>query len=65
MKATAAKNHVPLLKVANGGVGFVDDKRPTSVYVAYPNVDVEVEVYDPAPGRARRLVTAGQIRHVR
>jgi hypothetical protein len=65
LKSTAAKNRVPTVNVAGGGLAFVDKKHPTSAYVAYPNVDVQVEVYDPAPGRARQLVTSGQIAPVR
>jgi hypothetical protein len=65
LKATAAKNHVPTIKLADGGLAFVDKKRPTSVYVAYPNVDLQIEVFDPAAGRARLLVTSGQIAPVR
>jgi hypothetical protein len=65
LKATATRNNVPTLKLDNGGLGFVDKKHPTSVYVAYPNVDVQVEVYDRAPGRARQLVASGQIAAVR
>lgn len=61
LKATAAKNHVPTIKLADGGLAFADKKHPTSVYVAYPNVDLQIEVYDPAAGRARQLVTSGQI----
>ena len=65
LKATAAKNHVPTMTVAGGGVAFVDAKHPTSVYVAFPNENVQVEVYDPAAGRARRLVNSGGIAPVR
>jgi hypothetical protein len=65
LKSTAGKNHVATLDVAGGGLAFVDKKRPTSVYVAYPDVDVQVEVYDPAPRRARQVVTSGQIGPVR
>jgi hypothetical protein len=65
LKTTAAKNGVSTLRLVNGGLAFVDKKHPTSVYVAYPNVDVQVEVYDPAPGRARQLVTSGQLAPVR
>ena len=32
---------------------------PESVHVAYPNVDYQVEVYDPTPARAMQLVSAG------
>jgi hypothetical protein len=31
------------------------------VYLAYPDVDLQIEVFDPTGGRARQLVTSGQI----
>ena len=65
LKATAAKNQVATISVDNGGLAFVDKKHPTSVYVAYPSVDFQIEVYDPSSGRARQLVTSGQIASVR
>jgi len=65
LKVTAAKNHVPTIKLADGGLAFADKKHPTSVYVAYPNVDLQIEVYDPAAGRAQQLVSSGQIAPVR
>jgi hypothetical protein len=65
LKATATKNHVPILELGNNGLAFVDAKHPTSVYVAYPSIDLQVEVYDPSPKRARQLVTSGQIAPVR
>jgi hypothetical protein len=34
---------------------------PRSVYLAYPGVPVEIEVYDPSFKRALRLVDSGQI----
>lgn len=58
LKRTAARNGVEIVELANGGRAFVDDK---SVYVAYPNEDIQIEVYDPVPGRARELVTSGDI----
>jgi hypothetical protein len=65
LRTTAAKNGVPTLKVEGGGLAFVDKERPTSVYVVFPNADLQVEVYDPHPGRARHLVTSGQVAPVR
>ncbi|HST16729.1 MAG TPA: hypothetical protein VLK36_03610 [Gaiellaceae bacterium] len=49
------------LKLARGGIAFYRSRRPTNVFVAYPRTNVQVEVYDPAPGRARSLVTAGAV----
>lgn len=65
LQATAAKNQVKALPIGNGGLFFVDKKHPTSVYVAYPGVDFQIEVYDPAPSRARQVVTSGKIGPVR
>jgi hypothetical protein len=65
LEATAAKNHVPTMKLHNGGLAFVDKKHPTSIYLAFPKLDLQVEVADPARARARRLVTSGQIAPVR
>lgn len=44
-----------------GGVVYVGPGHPQSVYLAFPGVEVEIEVYDPDPKRALNLVTAGQI----
>jgi hypothetical protein len=65
LKSTAARNDVSTSKLPEGGLALVDKKHPTSVYVVYPSVDLQIEVYDPAPGRARKVVASGQIRPVR
>lgn len=44
-----------------GGVVYFNRARPQSVYLAYPGVDVQIEVYDPDPGRAQGLVASGQV----
>ena len=47
--------------VGDGGVAFYTRTRPTNIYVAYPGSNLQVEVYDPAAGAARRLVAANRI----
>ena len=44
-----------------GGVAVYSDSRPTNVYLAYPGSDVQIEVYDPSPSRARSLVASGRV----
>jgi hypothetical protein len=51
--------------VNRGGLAVYSRDRPNSVYVAFPGEDVQVEVYDPSPQRARRLVRNGRIRQLR
>ena len=49
------------ITVTGGGVGVYRPSGPTNVYVAYPGSDSQIEVYDPTPGLARRLVERGQL----
>ena len=53
------------LQVAGGGLAAVDGNHPTSVYVAFPGVDYEIEVFDPSASRARELVSSGRVAPVR
>jgi hypothetical protein len=48
-----------------GGLAYLDADRPTSVYLAWPGSDYEVEVFDPSPKRALDLVLAGAVVPVR
>lgn len=65
LKQTVAKNGLSTLKLTGGGLAYVDKDQPTSVYAAYPGSDLQIEVYDPSPARARQLVTSGTIAPVR
>jgi hypothetical protein len=48
-----------------GGLAVYAPKTPTNIYVAFPRSNVEIEVYDPSPKRARSLVASGQVQPVR
>lgn len=50
--------------VADGGLAVTNTNSPTSVYLAYPDQDFQVEVYDPDPSHALDLVTSGDIQPV-
>ena len=47
------------------GLAVYNDNSPTNVYFAVPGSKYQVEVYDPDPARARRLVTSGRITPIR
>lgn len=51
--------------IPDGGIAFVDAKDPKSVHVAFPNVNYQVEVYDPSPATALSVASSGSIRPVR
>jgi hypothetical protein len=50
-----------LAKAPGGGTVYFSRTDPHSVYLAYPGVAAQIEVYDPDFKRALRLVNAGQI----
>jgi hypothetical protein len=63
---TAAKNKDARVKhIPKGGLSVTRSARPTSVYLAYPNSGLLLEVYDPSPAKARRAVVSGSVIPVR
>ena len=50
------------IQVPGGGLALVDEKYPKSVHLAFPNVNFQVEVFDPSPKRALAVATSGQVR---
>jgi hypothetical protein len=55
-----AAGAVPV-RIGRGAVAFYERSRPTNVYVAYPGENVQIEVFDPSPARARDIVTSGRL----
>lgn len=50
-----------LVKIAGGGSAYAEGKQATSAYMAFPGVDVQIEVYDPQAGEALNLIRSGAI----
>jgi hypothetical protein len=44
-----------------GGIAAYDEDTPTSVYVAFPGINRQIEIYDPSPKEARLLAFSGSI----
>jgi hypothetical protein len=65
VKAIAKDTGGRTFSVAGGGVAAVDGTHPTSVYVAFPGVKFQVEVFDPSAARAQQLVSTGSVVPVR
>jgi hypothetical protein len=53
-----------VFKVPGGGIGVVNKAKPTSVYVAFPGVDFQVELYDPNARVVRKLAASGSVQPV-
>jgi hypothetical protein len=55
-QSNATAVHVP-----GSGVGAYPTSDPSDVHVAYPGVDFQIEVFDPTPGAAPKIVNSGQL----
>jgi hypothetical protein len=53
-----------LLDIPGGGGAMVDRTHPESVYLAYPDVDEQIEIFDPSPRRALEVAQSGDVRPV-
>lgn len=60
---TAAIAKHAVIKPVNkaGALAVQYQTRPQSVYMVFPGVDYEVEVFDPSPAVALRLATTGKV----
>jgi hypothetical protein len=59
LKKLTNVRHIDIL---GGGVAVVSSDSATSVHLAFPKVDYQVEVYDPSPKTALRIATSGQVK---
>ena len=53
------------IAVGGGAIGVYNREHATNVYLAYPGSKFQIEVFDPKPGEARRLVASESITPVR
>jgi len=67
LDSLVASTNRELLTVAGGkgGLAAVVRGAPTNVRVAFPNVDFEIEVFDPSPRKARHVATSAALKPVR
>jgi hypothetical protein len=52
------------IPLRDGGVAFFARSRPSNVYVAFPGVGEQIEVFAPGAARARALVAANRVQRV-
>jgi hypothetical protein len=63
-QVAASKPDTVKIGVGGGAAAFFNKKYPLSAFVSYPGSSYQIEVYDPAPGKARKLVAAGKVKAV-
>jgi hypothetical protein len=61
LKAAGRRPGAVTMRVKGGGIAVYNRKQPTSVYVAYPGRNRQIEVYAPDARQARKLVRTGAV----
>jgi hypothetical protein len=61
LKQQGKEKGAVLGEAPGGALVYYNRDRPQSVYLAYPGVEAQIEVYDPNVKQALRLVNSGQI----
>lgn len=61
LRSYANHGHAPITDISGGGIAVPVPGSPTSVYLASPGSDYQVEVYDPNEGEALDLIKSGAI----
>jgi hypothetical protein len=61
LQEQAASGDVISRELPDGGFMISQPDQPTNAYLAYKDEDYQVEVYDPRPGQALKLVTGGSV----
>ena len=64
MQRSAATRGFKRSEAANGGLAVWQTSKATSVYLAFPESDYLVEIFDPSPRRARTLALSARVRRV-
>jgi hypothetical protein len=64
VKTAAKESGAVTFEIGRGGIAVYNRSAPTNVYFAYPGSKYQVEVFDPNPARAHRLVRTGAVRPI-
>lgn len=65
LQEVASQPDAKTSETPDGGFVVTNSKNPESVYIAYPDTDEQIEVYDPNPKTAFSLATSGAIVPIR
>jgi hypothetical protein len=60
----ASQQHLPVKRIAAGGIAVTRKGRPQNIYIVYPDRQYQVEVYAPSAAETRHLVFTGAIKPV-
>ena len=61
IRRVARGNNADQIKLGQGGLAVIDGAYPRSIHLAYPNSDLQIEVFSSSPAQVRRLVASHKI----
>lgn len=61
IRELGGKSGAILVQIPGGGAGYAEGAGATSAYLAFPGAEVQVEVFDPRPGRALKIIRSGTV----
>ena len=64
VRTAAKESGAVTFRTPRGGLAVYNQSAPTNIYVAYPGSKYQIEVFDPNPSEARRLVRTGTVRPI-
>jgi hypothetical protein len=64
VRTAAKESGAVTFHLPRGGLAVYNQSASKNVYFTYPGSKFQVEVFDPSPGRARKLVASGAIRPI-
>ena len=65
LQTLAKKPDESSFSAPSDGFAVYSTTQANNVYLAYPGSNLQIEVYDPSPQKARGLITSGQVAAVR
>ena len=65
LRKLAKRPGASLVAIPNGGEALKNKGRPSGVYVAFPGVDTQIEIYDPEAGQALALAKSGELSQIK
>lgn len=63
-RAARNRDGAELGRTDDGAVLLIDPASPSNAHLAYPDADLQIEVFAPAPGEALRLASRGAVQPI-
>jgi len=63
-EVTVRQSGVRWQRLSDGALASYRQTQPNNIYLAYPNIDYKIQLYDASPAEARQLVATGRVQPI-